>query len=234
MGSKTGIAWTDRTFNPWWGCTKISPACDHCYAATVASNRKHEVWGAGTPRRRTSEENRRTPFAWNREAARLGRKLRVLTLSMGDVMDGEVPQEWRAELYSIIDQTPNLDWQLLTKRPENYRRFLPKSFMHDNVWFGTTAENQQYYDLRWPTLAKLRERFPAAPLWISYEPALGPIMLKKGSHAFGVPGTWRKFLHEADGVDHAGESQGAYPGTPVDSRIPGDTADPGLAEKRRV
>ena len=178
MGSTTGIAWTDRTFNPWWGCTKVSPACDNCYAATVAANRKLAVWGAGVLRRQTSEANRRTPFAWDREAAREGVRYRVFTLSMGDVMDGEVPQAWREELWEIIDQTPNLDWQLLTKRPENYRRFLPAQFRHQNVWFGTTAENQQYYDARWPTLAKLRDRFPAAPLWISYEPALGPITLK--------------------------------------------------------
>jgi protein gp37 len=178
MGNTTGIAWTDRTFNPWWGCTKVSPACDNCYAATVAKNRKLDVWGAGIPTIQTSEANRKTPLAWNRKAALEGVRYKVFTLSMGDVMDAEVPQAWRKELWEIIDQTPNLDWQLLTKRPENYRRFLPGQFKHQNVWFGTTAENQQYYDARWPTLAKLRDRFPAAPLWISYEPALGPITLK--------------------------------------------------------
>jgi hypothetical protein len=97
-------------------------------------------------------------------------------LSPGD--PHALPWRRNKELWQIIDQTPNLDWQLLTKRPENYRRFLPAQFKHQNVWFGTTAENQQYYDARWPALAKLRDRFPAAPLWISYEPALGAITLK--------------------------------------------------------
>jgi protein gp37 len=177
MGSKTGIAWTDRTYNPWWGCTRISPACDNCYAATMASNHKLNVWGAGVPRKRTSEANRKMPIAWNRQAVREGVRYKVFTLSMGDVLDGEVPQSWRDELWETIDQTPNLDWQLLSKRPENYHRFLPAQFKHENIWLGTTAENQHYYDTRWPALARLRDRFPAAPLWISYEPALGPITL---------------------------------------------------------
>jgi protein gp37 len=97
---------------------------------------------------------------------------------MGDVMDGEVPDSWRQELWQTIDQTPHLDWQLLTKRPENYHRFLPASFAHNNVWLGTTAEDQNYYDRRWPSLSRLRERFPQAPLWISYEPALGPLTMR--------------------------------------------------------
>jgi protein gp37 len=178
VGEKTGIRWTNRTYNPWWGCTRVSPACDNCYAARVASNKKLAVWGPKVARKRTSEANRKTPLAWNRKAGREGVRYRVFTLSMGDVMDGEVPQSWREELYDTIDQTPNLDWQLLTKRPENYLRFLPTSFRHPNVWFGTTAESQDYYDRRWPALARLRERFPAAPLWISYEPALGPLTIK--------------------------------------------------------
>ena len=181
MSDTTGISWTDHTFNPWWGCTKVSPACDNCYAATMASNRKMDVWGPKTPRRLTTEANRRTPLAWERKAAKLGKTSRVFTLSMGDVMDGEVPEAWRDELWSIIDQTPNLHWQLLTKRPENYSRFLPLSFKHNNVWLGTTAENQYYFDLRWPAMLRLKDRFPAAPLWISYEPALGPISLRHHS-----------------------------------------------------
>jgi protein gp37 len=179
MAEKTGIAWTDMTFNPWWGCTKVSPACDNCYAATMADNRRMDVWGAGVPRKQTSLANRKQPITWDRKAAREGRRYRVFTLSMGDVMDGEVPQAWREELWDLINATPNLDWQLLTKRPQNYHRFLPSAFRHNNVWLGTTAENQAYYDARWPTLSKLRERFPAAPLWISYEPAMGAITLQE-------------------------------------------------------
>jgi protein gp37 len=175
MAEKTGISWTDKTFNPWWGCTKVSPACDYCYAATIAKNRKMPIWGAGAARHLTSVNNHKQPFVWNRQAARLGRRYRVFCLSMGDVMDGEVPQAWREELWETIDQTPHLDWQLLTKRPENYHRYLPTAFKHNNVWLGTTAENQHYFDVRWRAMQLLRARFPQAPLWISYEPALGPV-----------------------------------------------------------
>ena len=179
MAETTGISWTDKTFNPWWGCTKVSPACDHCYAATIAANRKMNIWGKGVKRHLTSATNHKQPLAWDRKAQRENRRFRVFCLSMGDVMDGEVPQTWRDELWRLIDATPNLDWQLLTKRPENYHRFLPPKFAHDNVWFGTTAENQQYFDSRWGAMIRLRHRFPKAPLWISYEPALGPITLSE-------------------------------------------------------
>jgi protein gp37 len=175
MARKTGISWTEATYNPWWGCTKVSPACDNCYAETSSTNKGWHVWGPGTSRKRMTEATRRAPLTWEREAVREGKRIRVFTLSMGDIMDGEVPQEWREEVRDLIDRTPHLDWQLLTKRPENYHRFLPSSFAHPNVWLGTTAENQHYYNIRWPAMAKLRERFPSAPLWISYEPALGPL-----------------------------------------------------------
>ena len=210
MGSKTGIAWTDMTFNPWWGCTKVSPACDNCYAATVARNRKLEVWGSKTPRQQTSQNNRQKPLAWERKAVREGCRYKVFTLSMGDVMDGEVPLAWREELWTLINQTPHLDWQLLTKRPENYHRFLPEKFTHNNVWLGTTAENQQYFDLRWPAMMRLKEHFPGAPLWISYEPALGPLSVasqvikpdwiifggESGSGARSTDVNWARSLRE--------------------------------------
>jgi protein gp37 len=143
----------------------------------MAANRKMNVWGAGVPRHLTSPNNHKEPLAWERKAVREGRRFRVFCLSMGDVMDGEVPQEWREELWRIIDATPHLDWQLLTKRPENYQRYLPKKFAHNNVWFGTTTEDQHYFDLRWPAMVRLHERFPTAPLFISYEPSLGPLSI---------------------------------------------------------
>jgi protein gp37 len=125
-----------------------------------------------------TEQTRRAPLTWEREAVREGKRIRVFCMSMGDIMDGEVPQEWREEVYGLINQTPHLDCQLLTKRPENYSRFLPASFVYNNVWLGTTSENQYYYDLRWRALARQRDRFPSAPLWISYEPALGSLSMR--------------------------------------------------------
>ncbi|MHB1674646.1 MAG: DUF5131 family protein [Acidobacteriaceae bacterium] len=98
-------------------------------------------------------------------------------------------------LYATIDATPNLIWQLLTKRPHRYMRRLPKRFEHVNVWLNTTAEGQHFYDVRWPILNEFR-RTPGwenIPLWISYEPAIGPV-------------TTRGFNFKPDWIIFGGES----------------------------
>jgi protein gp37 len=106
----------------------------------------------------------------------------VFCASLADVWDNKVPAEWRAELFELICQTPHLDWLLLTKRPGNIEKMLVRATLHlrpwpwPNVWLGTTAEDQEHYDRRWPVL----ETIPAAIRFISYEPALGP--LKLGNH----------------------------------------------------
>lgn len=136
------IEWCDHTFNPWEGCTKVSPGCAHCYAETRNARwngGKAPNWGPGAPRRRTSEANWRKPLAWNREAERAflsaahstapGKRIvsprpRVFCASLADWLDDEVPIEWLAELLDLIRQTPALDWLLLTKRPENWHKRL--------------------------------------------------------------------------------------------------------------
>ena len=174
MGEQTGIAWTDHTFNPWIGCTAVSPACDHCYAETLA---KRYGWDF-TARRRTSENNWRNPRRWNRAAERDGVRRRVFCASLADVFDNQVPPEWRVDLWDLIRACPALDWQLLTKRPQNIAKMLPANwgFGWPNVWLGTTAEDQVEYDRRWP---KLRD-VSATVHFISYEPALGPLTIING------------------------------------------------------
>lgn len=174
MGEITGISWTDHTFNPWWGCTKVSPGCDNCYAEAFDKRVGGAHWGKGEPRRTFGDKHWNEPLKWNAAAEKAGIRRKVFCASMADVMDDEAPEGSRERLWKLVDETPWLIWQLLTKRPHRYDRYLPASFKHDNVWLGITAENQEQYDIRWPIL--LRPRIEAIT-WISYEPALGPLTL---------------------------------------------------------
>ena len=129
MAENSGIEWTHHTFNPWIGCTKISPACDNCYAAEW--DKRYEGgahWGPKAPRRRTAEKNWNMPLKWDKAAAKAGVRLRVFCASLADVFDNQVPQEWRDDLWALIHATPNLDWLLLTKRPQNIEKMLPRDF----------------------------------------------------------------------------------------------------------
>ncbi len=181
MAENTKIEWADHTFNPWVGCTKVSPACDHCYAEGWAKRTgQPQLWQG--ERRRTSEANWRLPLKWNRQAERDGTRPRVFCASLADVFDNQVPYDWRAELWRLIAATPHLDWLLLTKRAQNIAKMLPEaldmprgfSWPLPNVWLGTTVENQAEADRRIPHLLSV----PAAVHFLSCEPLLGPVDLR--------------------------------------------------------
>lgn len=177
MAERTGIEWTDATFNPWIGCTKVSPGCANCYAETRDKRWNGGTpihWGPGAPRQRTTTWAQ--PRAWNKKAEATGRRVRVFCASLADVFDAEIPPEWRADLWRLIRETPKLDWQLLTKRPENILSMLPPDWGHgySNVWLGTTTEDQKRADERIPLLT----RVPAAVRFLSCEPLLGPISFR--------------------------------------------------------
>jgi SAM-dependent methyltransferase len=106
MGADSKIEWTDHTFNPWWGCTKVSPGCDHCYAEALAKRYGHNVWGAGNQRRVMSQKHWQEPFKWNERARKAGRVDRVFCASMADVFDNEAPEQWRMALWQVIRGTP--------------------------------------------------------------------------------------------------------------------------------
>lgn len=204
MAEKSEISWTDATFNPWIGCTKVSAACDFCYAeARSIRFGDAELWRGKL--RRTSPSNWRQPFKWDREAAAAGIQLRVFCASLADVFDNQAPIEWLRDLLEIIRQTTNLDWLLLTKRPQNIQRRLTQvlgaiietgagydeiaalfalaNWLRDwlsgsppaNVWLGTTTENQEEADRRIPILLEV----PARLHFISAEPLLGPVELDR-------------------------------------------------------
>lgn len=173
MAETTGIAWTDSTFNPWIGCTKVGPGCDHCYAEALDKRHRWNGathWGAGVPRTRTSEAYWRQPLTWNRKAAASGKPWRVFCASLADVFDNEVSMYWRRDLMNLILATPALTWLLLTKRIGNVEKMMA-SPLPSNVWLGATIVNQDEADRDVPKLIATT----AAVHFVSYEPALGPV-----------------------------------------------------------
>jgi protein gp37 len=172
MGEVTSISWTDHTFNPWIGCTKVSPACDHCYAERDNGRRGWVAgWGPGVPRRRTKTWG--DPLKWNRRAEVTGYRPRVFCASLADVFDNEVNPSWRADLWALIKATPNLHWMLLTKRIGNAPKMLPPDWPYPHVGLMSTLESQDVFDRDWPKL----ERIPAAWRGVSAEPLLSPIAI---------------------------------------------------------
>jgi protein gp37 len=196
MGETTSIGWTDATFNPWIGCQRVSPGCVHCYAehtdtfVRIQRAGGRELWGPRGDRHVTSDAYWRKPLAWNRAAEQEGVRRRVFCASLADVFEDRpdlVPH--RARLFVLIQNTPWLDWLLLTKRPENMVRLAPEDWADSwplNVWAGTTVEDQQRADERVPQLLNV----PAAVRFLSAEPLLESVNLNNwlSPPAFGSMG----------------------------------------------
>ncbi len=179
MAETTGIEWTDKTWSPWTGCQAASLACDFCYAQELDTRYgKGDRWGPHGIRQRTAESYWHRAHQWSRSAALNGTRIKVFP-SMCDPFDNHpsIQPEWRTGFWDVIRNTPNLDWQLLTKRPSNIAKMLPPDWGSGwpNVWLGVTAENQEEAERRIPHLC----RVPAARHFLSCEPLLGPIDLRK-------------------------------------------------------
>lgn len=171
MAENTDIAWAHHTFNPWIGCTKVSAACDNCYAEDMDKRWwGGKAWGPHAPRRRTKTWN--DPLKWSREAAALDTIYRVFCASLADVFDNHksIEQEWRDDLWELIRLTPCLRWMLLTKRPQNIFDMLPGDWGrgYPNVALGTTVENQEEANRRIRPLLSV----PARLHFLSMEPLL--------------------------------------------------------------
>jgi protein gp37 len=181
MGTKTGIEWTDHTFNPWIGCTKVSAGCANCYAKT--RDDRHMLgpvshWGPGAPRHITSAANWREPIRWAKAARAAGRRDKVFCASQADIFELEAPVAARQALWRIIGDTCDaLDWQLLTKRPHNILPVMCDDnlnlgfFELTRCWLGVSVENQEAADKRIPELLAI----DAAVRFISAEPLLGAL-----------------------------------------------------------
>jgi protein gp37 len=256
------IEWTHHTFNPWIGCAKVSPGCAHCYAETLMDTRYGRVkWGKGQPRSQTSAANWKKPRQWNRQAEisnsgwRAGISLgntekelldrgfikphrpRVFCASLADWLDDEVPIEWLADLMRLIHETPNLDWLLLTKRPQNFSSRIHAAIMEAacgsldadnmmsewedgtppaNVWVGTTVEDQQRADERIPLLFDI----PAVVRFLSCEPLLEDIDLSAFmGECCTICDTIQRYNFGIDWIICGGESgPGARPMEPMWAR----------------
>jgi protein gp37 len=173
MSAGTSIEWADHTFNPWSGCAKVSAGCTHCYAAALPPRmRRHALWGPDARRVPATDEYWRQPLAWDRAAAREGVRARVFCASTADVFEDRGDLDpWRIRLWELIKETRNLDWILLTKRPERMASWAAEHPWPYNAWAGTSVENQAAAAARIPHLLQVR----ASVRFLSCEPLLGPV-----------------------------------------------------------
>lgn len=196
MAENSKIEWCDHTVNFWWGCSKVSPACAHCYAEGQAARFHAGLWGPDGGRRIRVDAARKEALRYERRAVAEGRRFRVFTNSMSDFFeDRRDLDQARLEALDVIRQTPHLDWLILTKRPERILDLINRAWalsplvrvdlidwLHRwecggapaNVWLGTTVEDQERADQRIPALLQV----PAAVRFLSCEPLLGPVDLR--------------------------------------------------------
>jgi protein gp37 len=204
----TKIAWTHHTFNPWWGCVKVSDGCKNCYAEGFAKRTGHDIWGIDKPRRFFGPTHWAEPYKWNAAAEKSGERRRVFCASMADWAETHADSDtqakmngYRAQLAKVIKETPELDWLMLTKRIEDSKMYLDWMFLNaipDNLWLGTTAENQAQANQR---IAHLLTT-PASRHFVSIEPQLEQISIEKVNHSL-----WQKTLSAGiDWVIVGGES----------------------------
>lgn len=178
MGQDSAISWTDHSFAPWLGCSHAGPGCAHCYAEALDKRGGGAHWGPGQARRRTVAANWQQPRRWAKAACIAGAPARVFANHLGDVFDNEVPDEWRADFWALVRETPALEWLLLTKRIGNARRMLPADWGaggYPNCRLGITVCNQEEADRDVPKLLAT----PAASRFLSVEPILGPVDIQQ-------------------------------------------------------
>jgi protein gp37 len=201
MAENSAIAWTDSTFNPWFGCSSVSAGCRYCYAEALDIRMGGDHWGPGKTPRTMSPSNWAKPLKWQREASASGIRRKVFTGSMCDWAAVEAPQSERDRLWELIRKTPMLDWQLLTKRAERIVECLPSDWGqgYPNVWLGVSVENISSGVPRIPILRDI----PACVRFLSCEPLLedlGALDLRgidwvivggeSGPHARPMQGDW--------------------------------------------
>ncbi len=217
MGENSKIQWTHHTFNPWWGCVKVSPGCKHCYAETFSKRTGHNVWGVDAPRRFFGGKHWHEPIKWHNAAIESGERRRVFCASMADVFEPRDDlMNTRAQLFSLIKTTSELDWLILTKRPYEIMPLMSimtgdsdwTGFEKEwpNVWLGVTVEDMQHAWQRIPYLSVIG----ASVRFLSVEPMLGPVVLTAPMFRPGAEGP--KLQDKIDWVICGGESgTGARP-----------------------
>jgi len=213
MSEHTSIAWTDSTWGRWWGCTEVSEDCINCYAKAMAAMYGRAEWGNNKPRTILSEANARLPYKWDRLAAagrvgKDGKRWLVFVEDMGDLFDPYAPDKERQSVWDTISRTPHLTYQVLTKRPENFKKFLPPDWGngYGNVWLGVSVGNRKN---GYPRIDILRDT-PAKVRFLSCEPLLEDLVGinltsidwlivggESGHHARRFDLSWARNLHAA-------------------------------------
>lgn len=210
------------TFNPWWGCHKVSRACKNCYAETFANRFNKNLWGPNSDRKFFGDKHWNEPLKWNAECEKLGIKRKVFCASMADVFEDRPDLvEPRKRLFRLIEDTPNLIWLLLTKRPENILQMLPEKWNSiqgpnyfyktpSNIWFGVTVEDQITANERLPEICLVKTHTDRI-VFLSMEPLCGSVDLEQcyfpRSITRNVPVDSRTmWLHLIDLVIVGGES----------------------------
>ena len=179
MGQETKISWTHHTANFWWGCQRVSPGCEHCYAEHLAVvRRKLPVWGPPSTTKRERKKGVWTEVPkWNQAAREAGVRRRMFVSSMADIFEDHPDvTQWRADALALLETCTNLDVQLLTKRPQNIMQMVPASWhtaWPKHIWAGTTVEDKRRAHERIPHLL----RVPAAVRFLSCEPLLESVDL---------------------------------------------------------
>lgn len=213
MAEFTKIEWCTHTWNPWFGCQKVGPACDFCYAEALMDLRYGKVrWGAGEDRVRTSAQNWREPLKWNRAAADAGRIDTVFCLSLGDIWDNAVDPRWRHDAFGVMEQTPHLLYLLLSKRIGNAKKMCdPRAgnpCLPTNAALGATMANQEEWDRDLPKLKEAARDLGARFTFASVEPMLGRIYTRNnlpdwvivggesGQHARPMHPDWARSLRD--------------------------------------
>ena len=187
MSQRSGIEWTDVTWNPVTGCTEVSAGCDNCYAATLANRLLKDAYRARLPVV-DSDIARQDPFAVRLWPERLEQPLKwreprvVFVNSMSDVFHADIPEDFTRRLFEVMLRAPWHTFQVLTKRPARALRFWERNRdlfggdgVPDHIWIGTSVEAQDV-DYR---VEHLR-RVPASVRFLSCEPLLGPLSLDLG------------------------------------------------------
>lgn len=184
MRERSAIEWTDSTWNPVTGCTRVSDGCDHCYAHTLAYTRLEEIYLKRLPVVDT-EENRADPFAVRLWPERLKQPSKwkdpriIFVNSMSDLFHHHIPDEYVREVFKVMVHADWHVYQVLTKRPSRALRFwemngdlFPDGKIPPHIWMGTSVENQQVEH----RVRQIRQ-VPAAIRFLSCEPLLGPLDL---------------------------------------------------------
>jgi len=174
MVANSAISWTDHTWNPWIGCTKVSPACDHCYAEAWAKRYGRAEWG-NHPRQRTSTATWKAPYKWAKETPGAF----VFCASLADIFDNQVDPQWRSDAFDVMRCTPSLTYLLLTKRPQNISNLCATAGgLPTNAAIGCTVVTQREFERDIGALLSAKRIWNAPFAFLSIEPMLESMDLR--------------------------------------------------------